>query len=36
MPKIGGRRRKARTHLDETEELSSDIPRCKHCLQNIQ
>jgi hypothetical protein len=29
MPKIGGRRRKTRTHVDNGEELSSDIPRCK-------
>jgi hypothetical protein len=28
MPKIGGRRRKTRTHLEENEELSSEIPRC--------
>ena len=29
MPKIGGRRRKTRTHADNEQELSADIPRCK-------
>lgn len=32
MPKISGKRRKTRTHLDETKELPSSIPRCKLLL----
>lgn len=27
MPKVGGRRKKTKTH-EEVEELGSDIPRC--------
>jgi hypothetical protein len=30
MPKIGGRRKKTRTHVEATEELQGDIPRCKY------
>ena len=29
MPKVGGKRKKTKTHVIEVEELSSDIPRCK-------
>lgn len=28
MPKIGSKRKKTRTHVDNEEELSSDVPRC--------
>ncbi len=29
MPKIGSKRKKTRTHIDNGEELPSDVPRCK-------
>jgi hypothetical protein len=29
MPKVGGKRKKTKTH-EETEDLSSEIPRCKY------
>lgn len=29
MPKVGGKRKKTKTHSEEIEELSADIPRCK-------
>ena len=29
MPKVGGKRKKTKTH-EEVEDLSSGIPRCKY------
>lgn len=35
MPKVGGKRKKTKTHLDEAEELPSSVPRCKFNIRII-
>lgn len=29
MPKVNGKRKKTKTHLDTDQELPSSVPRCK-------